>query len=151
MYRTLHHLSLSWTMSVQSAQPPSHFLNIVLILFSHPCLGLPSHLFISGFPTKTLYVPFSHTCHMLHPSHSSWCDHQNNIWWGEQIVNLCIMQSVHPHITLSLLGPSIFLRILFMNTPSLCSSLNVGNHLLHPYKRKGKMCSSVYFNLYILG
>ena len=28
-----------------------------LILFSHLCLGFPSGLFPSGFPTKTLYVP----------------------------------------------------------------------------------------------
>ena len=28
-----------------------------LILSSHPCMGLPSGLFPSGFPTKTLYAP----------------------------------------------------------------------------------------------
>ena len=67
------------------------------------------------------------------------------------MVNLCIMQSVLSHVTLSLLGPNIFLSILFVNTLSLCSSLNVRDHLLHPYKRTGKMCSSVYFDVYILG
>jgi len=34
------------------------------------------------------------------------------------MVNLCIMQSVHSHVTLSLLGPDIFLSILFVNTLS---------------------------------
>ena len=29
----------------------------ILILSSHLCLGLPSGLFPSGFPTKTLYMP----------------------------------------------------------------------------------------------
>ena len=29
----------------------------ILILSSHLCLGLPSGLFPSGFPTKTLYAP----------------------------------------------------------------------------------------------
>ena len=32
--------------------PPSHFLNIHLILSSHLRLGLPSVLLLSGFPTK---------------------------------------------------------------------------------------------------
>jgi len=37
--------------------PKSHFLKIHLILSSHLCLGLPSGLFPSGFPIKTLYTP----------------------------------------------------------------------------------------------
>jgi hypothetical protein len=36
--------------------PISHFLKIYLILSSPLCLGLPSSLFPSGFPTKTLYT-----------------------------------------------------------------------------------------------
>jgi hypothetical protein len=32
-------------------------LKIILILYSHVCLDLPSGLFPSGFPTKTLYTP----------------------------------------------------------------------------------------------
>ena len=37
--------------------PSSHFWRPVLILSSHPCLGLPSRLFPLGFPTKSLYTP----------------------------------------------------------------------------------------------
>jgi hypothetical protein len=37
-------------------------------------------------------------------------------------------------ITSSLLGTNILLRTLFSNTPSLCSSLNVRDHVSHPYK-----------------
>ena len=29
--------------------------------------------------------PLSHTCYMLHPFHSSWFDHPNDIGWGVQI------------------------------------------------------------------
>ena len=36
-----------------------HLLEILLILSTHLRLGLPSGLFPSGFPTKTLYTPLS--------------------------------------------------------------------------------------------
>ena len=35
----------------------SRFLKIILILYSHVRLDLPSGLFPSGLPTKTLYTP----------------------------------------------------------------------------------------------
>jgi hypothetical protein len=39
---------------IQSIPPPPVSLRSLLILFSHICLGLPSGLLHSGFPTKTL-------------------------------------------------------------------------------------------------
>jgi len=47
--------SLSWTRWIQSS--PSHTISPrhFLILFSHLRLGLPSGLFPSGFPNKTLH------------------------------------------------------------------------------------------------
>ena len=36
--------------------PTSYFLKIHLNIFLHLSLGLPSGLFPSGFPTKTLYI-----------------------------------------------------------------------------------------------
>ena len=35
--------------------------------------------------------PLPHMCYMPHPSHSSWFDHPNNIWWEVQIIKLLIM------------------------------------------------------------
>jgi hypothetical protein len=39
----------------------------------------------------------------------------------------------------SLLGPNFFLNVLFLNTLSLRSSLNVSDQVSHPYKTTGKI------------
>jgi hypothetical protein len=47
---------------------------------------------------------------------------------------------------LSFLGPNI-LNTLFSNTPSLCSTLSVNDHVSHPYKTTGKiivLCSLIF-------
>jgi hypothetical protein len=58
------------------------------------------------------------------PPHFPWLDLPNNIWGWVQI-------------TSSLLRPNILLRTLFSNTLSQCSSLNVRDQFLHPYKTTG--------------
>ena len=87
------HLSLSWASSIQPIPPPPNSWRSILILTSHLFLGLPSGLFPSGFPTKTLYTSlFSRiraTCSRL--TYYSRFYHPNNIWWGVQIIKLFIM------------------------------------------------------------
>ena len=56
---SVHHLSLSWANPIQSTYPHPTSWRSILILSTHLSLGLPSGLFPSGFPTKTLYVPLS--------------------------------------------------------------------------------------------
>ena len=58
-FTSFRHPSLSWASPIQSTCPqPTSWISI-LILSTHLRLGLPSGLFPSGFPTRTLYAPLS--------------------------------------------------------------------------------------------
>jgi len=89
--------TLSWASSIQSIPPHPTSWRSILILSSHLHLGLPSGLFPSGFPTKTLYTlllypPLPHTCYKPRTFHSSWFYNPNNIEWSIQIIKLLIIQ-----------------------------------------------------------
>ena len=53
---SVRHLSLSWASPIQSIYPHPTSWRSILILSSHLRLGLPSGLFPSGFPSKTIYI-----------------------------------------------------------------------------------------------
>ena len=57
---SIRHLSISWVSPIQSIYPHPTAWRSILLLYTHLCLGLPSGLFPSGFPTKTLYTPSPH-------------------------------------------------------------------------------------------
>ena len=78
---SVRHLSLPRASPFQSTYPHPTSCRSILILSTHLRLGLPSGLFPSGFPTKTLYAPplLTHTRHMPSPSHSSRFYHPHNI------------------------------------------------------------------------
>ena len=68
---------------------PSHFSEIHLNIIPYLCLGLPSGLFPSDFPIKTLYATLL-SPYVLHspPISFFWSNHPNNICWGVQIIKL---------------------------------------------------------------
>ena len=57
---SVRHPSLSWASPIQYIYPHPTSWRSSLILSTHLRLGLPSGLFPSGFPTKTLYTPSLH-------------------------------------------------------------------------------------------
>ena len=57
---SFRHLSLTWASTIQSIYPHSTSWRSILILSTHLHLGLPSGIFPTGFPTKTLYTPSPH-------------------------------------------------------------------------------------------
>ena len=57
---SVRQLSLSWASRIQSIYTHPTSWRSILILSTHPCLGLPSCLLPYGFPTKTLYTPSPH-------------------------------------------------------------------------------------------
>ena len=61
------HLPLSWASSIQSIPP--HPTSWRSILSSHLRLGLPNGLFLSGFPTKSLYTPLLYPIRTIRPAH----------------------------------------------------------------------------------
>ena len=108
---------------------PSHF-NIHLNIILHLRLGLPSGLFPSGFPTKTLCTPLPSSIRATCPVHLILLDFITRTILGEQYRSLSssLCNFLHSPVTPSLLGPNILLNTLFSNTLSLCSSLNVSDH-----------------------
>ena len=56
---SVRHLSLSWASPIRSTYPHPTSWRSAQTLSTHLGLGLPSGLFPSSFPTKTLYTPLS--------------------------------------------------------------------------------------------
>jgi len=139
-FRSAQHLS-SWASLIQSTPLETTSWRSILILSSHFRLGLPSSLFPSCFPTKTLYAPLLSPIRATCPAHLILLDFITGTIVGEKYrpfgYSLCSL--LHSLVTSSFLGPNILLNTLFSNTLSLPSSLNVNDKVLHPYKTTGRI------------
>src|SRR5215510_1293529 len=81
---SVRHLSLSWTSPIQSTFPHPTFWRSIPILSTHLRLGLPSGVFPSGFPTKTLYAPLSSPIRATCPAHLILLDFITRTLLGDQ-------------------------------------------------------------------
>jgi hypothetical protein len=115
----------------------------ILILSTHIRLGIPIALIPYGFPNNTLHAllfsspPFIRatiTAHhiLLDLTVLSIIREEYKLW-----SSICI--PFHSPVPSTVLGPNILLVVLFSNTLSLRSSLNVRNHVSHPYRTTGKI------------
>ena len=131
---------LSWASSIQSITPHPTSWRPILILSSHPCLGLSSGLFPPGFPTETLYTPLPTPLRTAFPIHLIYLDFIIRTILGEEYRTLSssLCSFLHSPVNLCVLSPNI-LNTLFSNTLSLRSSLNVSDQVSHPYKTTGKI------------
>ena len=131
---SVHHLSLPWARPIQSIYPHPTSWRFILILSTHLCLGFPSGLFPSGFPTKTLYTPLSSPIRATCPAHL--LDFITCTILGEEYksFNSSLCNLLHSPVISSLLGPNILLNTMFSNTLSFLSSRNVSDQASHPYK-----------------
>ena len=141
VFTSARHLSLSCASSIQSIAPHPNSWRSILILSSHLQLGIPSDLFPSDFPTKTLYTllfsPIRATC----PVHLILLSFITRTILGEQYRSLSssLCSFLHYPVTSSLFGPNILINTLFSNTLSLHSSLIVSDQDSHPHKTTSKI------------
>ena len=121
--------------------PITYFLKIHLntIVPSRP--GSPKWPLSVRFPTKILYAPLLSPIRATFPAHLILLDFITRTIRGEEYrwLSSSLCSFLHSLVTSSLLGPNILLSILFPNTLSLRSSLNVSDQFSRPYNTTGKL------------
>ena len=125
-----------------SPSPPIPFLKLNDIINFPFSPGPQKWFFPSHYPTKLLkYFSPPHTRHITRPSHP------HNTWTGVTIMKALTMQS-SPTSRSSTppLRPGIF-SMLFSNTLSLCSSLNVKDQFQIHRQQEAKLTSSRFYSL----
>ena len=91
---SVRHLSLSWARPIQSIYPHSTSWRFILILSTHLRLGLPTGLFPSGLPTRTLYTPLSSPIRATCPAHLILLDFITRTILGEQFKSFSSLSQI---------------------------------------------------------
>ena len=114
------HLSVTWASSIQSIPPHLTSWRPILILYSHLVLGLPSGLFPSGFPTKTLYTTFFSPIRATCPAHLILLDFITRPILGEQYRSLSTSLCSFLHPLSPRLSKAQIFSAPYSQTPSAC-------------------------------
>jgi len=120
-----------------------------LILSSHLCLGLPSGLLPSSYPTKTLYTPVLAPMHATCPAHRILLDFITRTILGEEYRSLSssLCSFLHSLLTSSLSGanilPTPYSQISLAYVFTSMSATKFHTHT----KQQDKNHRSVYLNL----
>jgi len=141
IFITAHHRSLSsWARWMKSKPPHLISLRSIIILSSSLCLGLLNGLFLSGFPTKILYVFLISLVQVICPPHLILLDLITLIILGEAYMlwSSSTQNTFQPPTISTLLGPNTLLSTLFSNTLNLCSSFSIRDQIPIQNKRKIK-------------
>jgi hypothetical protein len=90
------HRPLSGARSIQSIPPHTISLRSILILSTHPRIGLPNGLFPSGFLANIVYA-FLFSLFMLHAflTHLPSLDHSNYTWRRIQVPHYAVSCKVY--------------------------------------------------------
>ena len=106
LFTSARHLSLSWANSIHSPQSPPISWRSILILSSHLRLGLPSGLFPSDFPTRTLCIPLPSPIRATCPAHLILLDFTTRKILGKEYRSLSsiLCNFLHSAVTSSLVN-----------------------------------------------
>ena len=107
---------------------------------SHLCLGLPKCIFPTDLPVKIIKPLLPSSILATWHAHLNLLDLITLTILGEwyQLWSSSLWNLLHSPFSF-LLGPNIRFRILFSNTLSLDSSLNVRDHVSQPYSTTGNI------------
>jgi hypothetical protein len=141
------HWSLSWASSIQSILSSPISLRSILISFTHLRLGTNSGLLPFGFPTNILYALLFYLMCTTCPANLILLDLIILIMFCERSTSY-----EAPRYVVSCNLPSLHLSLVQIfssapcsqNTLSLCSSLNVGDQVSHPYRITGKIIREIF-------